>query len=145
MTPIEQIEQLTSANAALTESATLTATKISELQAALDTANIEAVKVADLSASVADLTAKLEAATKERDEAKADAQKKADAMALKPSAFDDISNGAKPAKDGAQASEKSLTEQLRELTASGDATAARAFYKQHKTEFKRLGASIPKN
>ena len=133
MTPVEQIEQLTAQNTDLTA-------KVSELTAQIaahvDHAPI-AAKVTELEGVVAANVETVAALTKERDEAKADAQKLRDAMALKPDAFQHITDGAKPVQDGAASADKPLLEKLAELQRT-DARAARDFYNKHKAAIKQL-------
>ena len=137
MTPIEQIEQMTAELAAVgAEKAAL----VEQLQAATANASAQdgfAASIEKLTAENKTLADQLVAAIAERDAANAEVAKAKDAMALKPAAFEHISDGTKPVADGASASEKPLLEKLAELQAM-DARAAREFYKAHKQEILRL-------
>lgn len=141
MTLIEELEQAKKESAdAIASKSELTA-KISELETKLSELTANAEKIASLQAELDGAKASVEAITKERDEAKDEAAKLRDAMALKPAAFDHITDGATPAKESAPASEEPLTQKLSRLTAEGKHAEARELYKQHKATFKRLGIS----
>jgi chromosome segregation ATPase len=141
MTLIEQLENAKKESAdAIAKQGELTA-KISELEAKISEHNATAEKIAALQADLVSAKESFDAAVKARDEAQSESAKLRDAMALKPSAFEHITDGAKPAAESAPASEEPLAQKLSRLTAEGKHAEARDLYKQHKATFKRLGIS----
>lgn len=141
MTLIEQLENAKKESAdAIAKQGELTA-KISELEAKISEHSATAEKISALQAELDGSKANVAALTKERDEAKDEAAKLRDAMALKPSAFEHITDGAKPAAESAPAADEPIAQKLSRLTAEGKHAEARDLYKQHKATFKRLGIS----
>ena len=143
MTPVEQIEKLSGDNAALVASVADLTAKIAQLEADAKTHAEQTEIIEAARAEIAKHGEAVAALTKERDESRAEAQKARDAMALKPHAFDAISDGAKPVADGAAAAEKPIGQKLSELMAAGKHAEARELYKQHRAEFKRRGIVSP--
>ena len=109
MTPIEQIENL------MAEVADLKA-KLEESTGKLTASQIDSTKLAELESAIAKhgeaITAKdgeIAALKTERDELKARAEKAEGAMALKPEAFNHISDGTKPVETGKDLTAKTFT------------------------------------
>ena len=141
MTIIEQLEAATAQNAELTAKISEATAKIAELEQTA-TANAESAKVLEsANAKIAELT---EAANKSGADlvaANAEIERLKAQMALKPAAFNDLTNGGEPVKDGAAAAEEKLADKFARLNREGKYEEARELYKQHKAEFKRLAIS----
>lgn len=141
MTIIEQLEKARQESAeAIARNGELTA-KISELEAKIAEHTATTEKISAMQSELDGTKASIATLTTERDEAKNESAKLRDAMALKPGAFQHITDGGKPVPESAPACDESLAQKLSRLSAEGKHAEARDLYKQNKAKFKRLGIS----
>ena len=148
MTPIEQLKAVTDERDVLSANLSAAMQEVSDLKAKLDAtaATAEALDACRASLDAAEkhrdeLAAKLTDAEKARDEYKAKAEKLEAIHALKPAAFEHISEGAKPVDPGTEAADAaSPIEKLAKLQKENPA-AAREFWKLHRAE---IGKSMRK-